>query len=202
MPTGYTADVADGKTTDFPTFALQCARAMGACITMRDDPSDAPIPDEFTPSQYNNERLEETLAELHKLESATPYELGAMCNADYQRAHALWLEQWNRREEQRGRYEDMLQRVHQWEPPSNEHYKFKSFMLDQLRESIRFDCSHEYYDQPKLETVSSWLAKRITSLQDKADYHKKAQAEENERTAKRNEWVRQLRESLKPAHVQ
>src|SRR5690348_5408929 len=39
MPTGYTAEVAEGKVTDFRTFALRCARAFGATIMQRDDPT-------------------------------------------------------------------------------------------------------------------------------------------------------------------
>jgi hypothetical protein len=47
MPTGYTAPIADGMT--FEQFALGCARAFGALVTMRDEPSDAPIPERLEP---------------------------------------------------------------------------------------------------------------------------------------------------------
>lgn len=33
MPTGYTAAIADG--IDFKTFAMNCTRALGACVTLR-----------------------------------------------------------------------------------------------------------------------------------------------------------------------
>src|SRR5438309_7441629 len=69
MPTGYTADVGNGKVTDFATFALTCARGFGALITMRDDPMDAEIPDEFPVDEYamrayiaDSERLNELRA--------------------------------------------------------------------------------------------------------------------------------------------
>lgn len=58
MPTGYTADVADGKITDFVEYALQCARAFGACIMLRDEPISSEIP-EFQPSDYNANALAE-----------------------------------------------------------------------------------------------------------------------------------------------
>jgi len=59
MPTGYTAGVQDGKITEFSDFALNCARAFGALITMRDDPQDTPIPEKFEArTSYYDERLE------------------------------------------------------------------------------------------------------------------------------------------------
>lgn len=36
MPTGYTADIKDG--IDFKTYAMNCARAFGACVMLRDEP--------------------------------------------------------------------------------------------------------------------------------------------------------------------
>jgi len=37
MPTGYTADLNDGKQVTFQEFTMKCARAFGALIEMRDD---------------------------------------------------------------------------------------------------------------------------------------------------------------------
>jgi hypothetical protein len=50
MPTGYTAAVADGTITEFPDFAMQCARAFGTLVLMRDEPQDAAIPEKFEPA--------------------------------------------------------------------------------------------------------------------------------------------------------
>ena len=63
MPTGYTADVADGKITEFTEYALQCARAFGACIMLRDDPVSSEIP-EFEPSDYSAKELAEAEKDL------------------------------------------------------------------------------------------------------------------------------------------
>ena len=66
MPTGYTADVMDGKVTDFKLFAMQCARAFGALVIMRDEPLNAEIPDEFSPSNYHFQELEQARERLAK----------------------------------------------------------------------------------------------------------------------------------------
>lgn len=50
MPTGYTADLHDGKDVTFDQFVKQCARGMGALVTLRDAPWDAPLPERFEPS--------------------------------------------------------------------------------------------------------------------------------------------------------
>lgn len=59
MPTGYTYPVAEEKVDTLAEFALQCARAFGACVTMRDEPSNKPIPEEFKPSLHYQKKLDE-----------------------------------------------------------------------------------------------------------------------------------------------
>ena len=66
MPTGYTAGIIDGEITTFEQFAIQCTRAFGATIHMRDNPLDSPY-EPRTPSdhyvnslQSQREKLEET----------------------------------------------------------------------------------------------------------------------------------------------
>ena len=72
MPTGYTAAIKDG--ISFNEYALSCARAFGALIMMRDEPADAPIPDEFKPSDYHFKKIEEAKAELARLRAMSPDE--------------------------------------------------------------------------------------------------------------------------------
>ncbi|VTR91619.1 unnamed protein product [Gemmata massiliana] len=48
----------------------------------------------------------------------------------------------------------MLEHVRAWEPPSTDHENLKQFMIDQLRESIDFDCRGEYREPlPALDGV-------------------------------------------------
>ena len=51
MPTGYTAEVQKG--ISFDKYALNCARAFGALVSMRDEPSDKEIPEKLEPSDYH-----------------------------------------------------------------------------------------------------------------------------------------------------
>lgn len=69
MTTGYTVDMYEGKEVSFPEFATKCARAFGALVSMREEPLDAPIPEEFKPSSYHVEQLEELRNELEAVKS-------------------------------------------------------------------------------------------------------------------------------------
>ena len=73
MPTGYTATLVEHGQT-FPEFAMQCAKAFGACITLRDEPFDAPIPTKFKASTWHTKQqakaraLEKRLGAMNKEE--------------------------------------------------------------------------------------------------------------------------------------
>jgi hypothetical protein len=196
MPTGYTAGVQDGTIVEFSDFAMRCARGMGACITMRDDSTGTPIPEEFQPSQYSNERLVEVFAAIKELEEATDEQIAAMAAKEYQETHDRWA---NRVAEKRltgDRYEAMLAKVRAWNPPSQDHEGLKKFMEQQLTESIPFDCPMRFDEEPQPVDAGTWHAKKLAELHEDVVYHKKNQAEEDGRVAGRNLWLRQLRNSL------
>ncbi len=74
MPTGYTAEILDGKITTFPQFAKQCMRAFGATIHMRDDDMDA----EFTPrtpSDYYAKEIKKANQVIKEAELLTDEEI-------------------------------------------------------------------------------------------------------------------------------
>ncbi len=48
MPTGYTHLIEEG--CNLEEFVWACARAFGACVMMRDDSVDKPVPEKFEPS--------------------------------------------------------------------------------------------------------------------------------------------------------
>lgn len=201
MPSGYTAAIADGIT--FKDFLMSCARAFGATITMRDDPADAPIPDEFQPSEWNKEQLEKAKANLAEIEALTDEQCAARLEkekADSREYHAAELA---KDSGLRQKYDTMLAQVQAWTPPSPEHEGIKKFMVDQIQDSIRFDCGSTYH-QDAMEalerlTPEAWRAKQIEDAKWSIDYHAKQWDEEVARVAQRNRWIRQLRESINGA---
>lgn len=197
MPTGYTCHVQDGTVTTFRAYALECARAFGALITMRDEPSDAKIPDSFkAETKYYDEqiaRAKNALDELHLLADA---ECGRRAAADHAAALQRHDERLAEKRIQRKRYEDMKAMAAAWTPPSPDHVEMKKFMIEQLDSSIDFDCSESYMDPPIALSGAEWRTHQIDSAKRDLEYGLKHHREEIERTEGRNRWVRQLRESL------
>ena len=116
MPTGYTANVPDGIT--FEQFVWQCARGMGALVMMRDEPTGAPIPERFEPSDYNAKRLQEATDELARLRSLTPEQMQAECEAKHAKSEAQKKKRLAENEAQLAAYRAMLDRVLAWVPPT------------------------------------------------------------------------------------
>jgi len=72
MPTGYTDKINEGIT--FKTFALNCARAFGACVEFRDEGGGGEvIPEVFHPSDYHLKCQDKAISELQMLNAMTPH---------------------------------------------------------------------------------------------------------------------------------
>jgi len=152
MPTGYTEDIKKGIT--FPQFAMSCARAFGACITMRDDSTDTPIPEEFKPSDWNLEELRKAEVTLEKLKDMTETEAERFARVEYwQESNRIVLEIKEDRKLM-AQYRSMLEKVRQWQPPTLEHIEFKDFMVQQIERSIKFDGMEDYYIENPAKLLS------------------------------------------------
>lgn len=193
MPTGYTAGIADGIT--FNEYALLCARAFGATVTMRDEPMDSEIPEAFSPSSYYTERLTEITAELEKIRAMSEADAKKEAKKDFDAQVNARMESIRRSADLRSKYEAMLREVKAYSPPSPDHVEFKNFMRSQIEESMKWDCA-VCGDAPTLESGRVWKSRKIQRLLDDIEYHERMQQEEISRTADRNRWVKQLRASL------
>jgi hypothetical protein len=194
MPTGYTAAIKDGIT--FQEFALGCARAFGACISMRDDPSDTPIPDKFEPSNYHAEALKVANARLAELEAMSISEANEAALKEYLDGceRNIVLRQENAA--LRIKYQTMLDAAKKWVPPTIEHQGMKEFMIQQITDSIEWDCSDRYLIDPPRQTGEQWLANNILTISQNIHRHTAEQELEVDRARKRTEWVSALRNSL------
>lgn len=200
MPTGYTDDVMQGKITELKDFAMLCARAFGACIMMRDEPLDAPIPEEFEPCSYHKESLKKAQEEFELFNKKSQEEL-MQDFEDYKASEKEFVSKAiEEKNIYKARYESMLEKVRAYNPPSVDHYKFKEFMVSQLTDSISYDCNPIYYLEilEKVENLDfkQWAIDKRKSLLYDIQYHTNHDKEEEERTNSRNEWISKLRESL------
>lgn len=197
MPTGYTAKLmSEGQT--FKEFILGCARAMGACITMREDGPEVEIPKQFVPSEYHTEALASAKKKLAKLKGMNLHEkitFGTKVKetrlTEYRRYDA------NNKEENQ-RLCDMEKLVLRWCPPTSDHVGFKTFMLEQINISKN---STDYYPD-KIKKLAKKSPLRF--WEDAVEHEEwnitnstKELAEERERVNGRNDWINALRESIK-----
>ncbi len=199
MPSGYTAKLADGEQS-FEDFVWGVARGFGALIEMRDAPLDAPIPEAFAASTYHLDAMNKAQADLASLQGVSDKAL--LDEQATERAAAVRRRDRyvTERREQAERYNRMLAKVRAWEPPTAEHENLKATMIQQLEESLQFDCGGSWTPEvPDELSAADYRAKERAKFERDIAYHAKHYAEDVERTAKRNEWTRALRGSLRAA---
>jgi len=197
MPTGYTAAIKDGIT--FENFILRCARGMGALILMRDDPHDAPIPEKFEPEDFYLKEIEKAQKDLDQYMSLTPEAADIEAKTEYDAEISRRMESIKESIALRHKYEEMLAKVREWQPPSLEHIELKEFMEEQITKSIKFDyITGDYYEKFPVELLAGkvWLTKKIADITANIARYTKEYEEEVQRTNGRNMWIKQLRESL------
>lgn len=191
MPTGYSYPIEEGCT--FREFVLGCSRAFGALISMRDSANDAEIPDEFKPSKYHQEGLEEAVAKLKALPLMSAEEVDAARKARFNKVVADRERYKKEVEKHQKQYNFMLEKVHAWTPPTEGHRDLKKFMIEQIKISIP---EYQTGEPPVLATAKEWMDEEVVSANRDIEYHRKHYAEEVERCKGRTEWVRALKESL------
>jgi len=195
MPTGYTLDLFDGKDVTFEEFVLKCARAFGALIDMRDEPMDAPIPERLEPSDHHLKELEKAKRRLKEIRKWNEEKAEQEAERAYREALKEREEFIKKNKLIRKRYEDMLSKVQKWKPPTIEHESLKQFMIQQLVESIEYDCFIP--EMPQRLSGEEYKEQQIKKALSDIDYHEREYAEEVNRVYERNKWLLSLRESLR-----
>jgi hypothetical protein len=194
MPTGYTADIAKG--ISFEEYVWSCARAFGACVTMRDEPTGAPIPERFEISDYHVNRLAEARAERERIVAMTNAEADNEAVIEYERARAAHKSRLDDKRALKVKYLAMRAKAEAWTPPSEAHEEFRRFMIQQIDSSIDGDCCEKYMEIPKLRAGSEWRKEKLASIDHDIQYHHDENAKEIARTETRNVWLLALRASV------
>jgi len=196
MPTGYTAKLMEEGQT-FQEFILGCARAFGACITMRDDQNDAPIPDKFEPSDYYAKNIVEAEEKLKWLKTMSETERTAFGEAEKAKEIDDLNSYINKTVVENIRLEEMEAYVNAWYPPTDDHLGLKKFMLEQIKISKNdVSYSERSLDCAKLKPPLAYYPEAISGATRDINYYTKEQAKKIDRVNDRNEWIRQLRMSI------
>jgi hypothetical protein len=205
MPTGYTAGIIDGEITTFEQFAIQCTRAFGATIHMRDNPLDSPY-EPRTPSEYYVNSLQSQREELEKMKAMTDediirdFETAGNDSLEY---HEKGLE---KDRENLEKLNSILESAKAWVPPTEEHEGLRSFMIVQIKSTIKVDGDPSYHvdkiAQIKQEMKDGidpkvYREERIKEIEDRITYYEGEIQKELERCKRSNDWMDKFFESIK-----
>ena len=197
MPTGYTHNVPEG--ISLRTFMLQCVKAMGVCISLRDEPSATPVPKSLEPDDYHVQSIANDEQRLEKLRNQPDEDLEQVVADAHLEAVASRLESLARIEKLRVSYQAMWEQVEEWEPPTPEHMNFKNFMLDQLEKTLDSDCNTTYYEKsPAIQTPAEYRKLHEGILVDTIKRSKVRMLESRKRNEDANAWLAAFWESLPP----
>jgi hypothetical protein len=191
MPTGYTTDIYNGKEVTFKDFALNCARAFGACVMQRDDPADEK-PKIQPEESYHTKALKKLGA--FKKPSKKQFE------TFIKRSIADNKEAIDKRKDLEKAYSEMIEQVTKWTPPTTEHEGLKDFMLKQLVESKLWDCGVDFYESELVSlsvmTYEDYAEKQKERHINSCKYHEEHLIKDITSIKQRNKWIEDLQNSL------
>lgn len=181
-------------------YALSCAKAFGHLYRLRDASSDAPVPDPLVPDEHHRRGLEAATAELARLEAMSAEERFSYGH-DWKKRRAEELRASIKRSaDEMQQVASTLGRVLAWEPPSPQHVELKTFMHKQLTDALK-DNSNEWayqaLDVIEKEQPLSLFSNALLNATRDVCYHAENWAKEQARTADANQWLQQLRDSIK-----
>lgn len=161
MPTGYTAGLK--KDTSFKDFTFKCARAFKALNHMEDAPDNAPITLPTKDNRYEK-LLKEAKSKLDEFNKLSPTEL-VILKDDEERAEYAKQTQYNEEKVTLEEiYQSMFRKVRVWVPPTAEHLTLKKFMIQQLEESIKYDCTIDDKEGIYELSFDAWYKNKLEKL--------------------------------------
>ena len=194
MPSGYTYGIIEGKITTLDQFSKVCMRAF--LIHMRDENNDMEVY-HVKPSKYHNELIKEAKSRIKESASLSDHVIISTRKNELLESRKSYNESIKSIKLSAKRLESILKDAKEWTPPTNNHVKFKNFMIDQLQATLDQDGNTGYYDK-SLENIGDEIislnAKDIRkSIKDSADsdieYHSRMYNEEVERCKSSNKWI-------------
>lgn len=195
MPTEYTSILTEKNEITFEEFALRCARAFGACISMRDESLSATLPNEFEPSLYHEKKIKEAEEKYKKFKEYSEDDFIKITEENSQKELKSYEERIEKNKFTYDRYFSKLKEVENWEPPTKDHENLKEFMIEQIKQSIDFDVYEP--EKPVIKTAIETRNNMLKEIIRDIEYHTEEDRKDKKRTFERNKWIKELRNSLK-----
>lgn len=196
MPTGITAPIYEGEDISVRDYLLRCSRQMGANAHMRDESLDVKPRYRKTDYSYYTQRIEELKQDIIELQTTDVTELQKKYDEQYEQQLITYREVAEQRKELRLRFEAMREQVSEWMPPTEEHRYLKNFAIEQIDESIRWDCREITDEDVKRVVAEREREFEIESKESMIESYKRTIVETGERDEAHNAWIRELYASL------
>lgn len=193
MPTAYTAQLID-ENLDFKTFTLLCARAMGACVMLRDEPLSVlpTLENIHRNSQYYEHKIIELENKVEYLENLSKEAQIAYGQKEIDKAIARTNELNAQRTVENEKLMTMKHKVSSWIPPTKDHIGLQNFMLQQLDISLdKIPYRSEVESDPIIQ-----YKKDLAEAKSSKFYNEERHKEEKQRSLERKLWLTDLLKSL------
>lgn len=204
MPTGYTVGIVNGEIKDFEQYAKLCMRAFGVAIHMKDDSLDKPY-EPIVSSDYYKEELKSAKQSLKIAQDASPEEITKISLKKLTESKKYHKKSIVEAKIRQGRLEAILKDAEKYQPPTKDHEGIKKFMIDQIKQTIDWDCDLKYH-KDELAKIKLDIAnfnpetarqQMINSAEKDITYYKKEHRLELKRCREANKWAELYLESLK-----
>lgn len=196
MPSGYTADIYEGKNPSMADFILNMARGYGAFIMQRDDGPG--LPRKRTVADYTVERVPKAQKALEEWMALSLDDRRAKYDEYVQRQADSRSERKARNARLRRDYDAMAAQVADWDAPEI-WQTLKKDAIKALEESKEFDAGRDDSFEEKYYSVESfddWVKSQSEHYARDVKYAVEELAKETVRCQQQNEYTEQLYTSL------
>lgn len=199
MPTGYTSKVQDGRITELKDYIFNCSTGFGAFAHMRDGSTQEIKHREV--DNYYFEQISKNKSEYEEFLKLSDEEIQCKLNESYNNSLKEQQENLERFDTNKQRYLDMMDKVKNWNPPTDSHVCLKNFAIDQLEKSIDFDCNDSlrvyYLEEPKRISIEEYKQNRINTYLENIKRYTRLYEKEVETVEEVNKWIDGLVNSFK-----
>lgn len=198
MPTWYTEPVMNGKMTSAKDYILRCAREIDYLSFMRDEPEDTPIPETRQKDDYYQDLYKKAKKELS--------ELLTMDENDIHREAEKWRQDkiknkkefYDKLDLENYRLTEMTKKLETWKPKHDSIKELRYFAIKQLGIS-RENTGDIEKEIKKIQSIpdDDWYRNQINRLNNDISYWRDRATRQTMNVAMTNQWLKELRESLK-----
>jgi hypothetical protein len=178
-------------------FIMYCARSFKSFVHMRDRSYSVPFEPITVDIAWYDSNVAKAKMDLYNYKNLTLAEAAVAADLEYDR----YLESYNRRIADKLKaaeeYKTLLEKVEEWEPPTDKHHELKAHAIKKLHEVIAWECNIEKVTHPERETAEEWLKNRTELAEKNVEYWERSKEESIQDAKESNEWVLDLIESLK-----